>query len=285
MDYLEGGSALDLMKPGPFEENYIAIFISTIGRFSRKRSIVLAWRRQASWFRSCQTTHSIHKQRKHIRWYAFWMAPEVIKQDAYDFKADIWSLGITAYELAKGEPPYSDLHPMRVLLQIPKKSATSASRKLLSAFQRVYRNVLAKRSRQCKDSLYHNFQIFSNKDLIRFYLVWIYSKQRPTAKELLRLPFIRKAKRSNYLVELIERYRDWKARGGADQLTESDSSSDEDSDNCFRPEHGGWVKTIRDKGGQLTASNKSNLQNYDDNIQKLETSNGKGTKIMILWHS
>jgi serine/threonine protein kinase len=49
----------------------------------------------------------------------YFMAPEVLTNQNYDASADIWSMGITAYELAIGQPPFADIHPMRAIFQIP----------------------------------------------------------------------------------------------------------------------------------------------------------------------
>ena len=111
------------------------------------------------------------------------MAPEVIQQSGYDFKADVWSLGITAMELVRGEPPHAGKHPMKVLMEIPKLPAPRLEG---NQFSKEFKDFVAK----C---------LIKDPDL------------RPSAKELLKHKFIKGAGRTEALQELILRRQEWEA--------------------------------------------------------------------------
>lgn len=75
----------------------------------------------------------------------YWMAPEVIRQSHYGTPADIWSLGITAIEIATGHPPYSEYHPMRALFLIPKSAPPALPETRTPAYAAFVARCLAKR--------------------------------------------------------------------------------------------------------------------------------------------
>ena len=48
----------------------------------------------------------------------FWMAPEVVQQKAYTFKADIWSVGCLVVEMLTGEHPWPHLSQMQAIFKV-----------------------------------------------------------------------------------------------------------------------------------------------------------------------
>ncbi|KAL5726067.1 non-specific serine/threonine protein kinase [Ranunculus cassubicifolius] len=100
-----------------------------------------------------------------------WMAPEVMEASAargYDLKADIWSFGITALELAYGHAPFHGLTPLQVLVKTlngPPPSIQSyykeaGNRKFSKSFQQLIAACLVKEpgKRPCaKNLLKHSF--------------------------------------------------------------------------------------------------------------------------------
>lgn len=218
MEYLGGGSCLDLvvteaglfrtrladfskLKPGPFNESHIAIICrelllglnylhqeGKIHRDIKAANILLSQTgkvKLADFGVAAQLTN-IKSQRNTFVGTPFWMAPEVIQQAGYDFKADIWSLGITAMEMINGEPPNASTHPMKVLFLIPKAPAPRLEG---NGYSRDFKDFVA----AC---------LVKDPD------------RRPTAKELLQHRFIRGAGRVEGLQELVQRRQMWDSSQG-----------------------------------------------------------------------
>ncbi|KAH0837907.1 STE/STE20/YSK protein kinase [Lanmaoa asiatica] len=243
MEYCSGGSCSDLMKPGVFREEYIAIivrellrgldYLHTEGKLHRDikaANILLSATgdvKLADFGVSGQLSGTLSAKKNTFVGTPYWMSPEVIKQSGYDHKADIWSLGITAIELAKGEPPYAELHPMKVLFLIPK----NAPPQLDSHFSKPFKDFVA-------------------------YCLQRDPRDRPTARELLKHKFVRMAKKTSYLTELIERHERWKAEGG-ERLEEEEQAVDQDLPASGDPEDLWDFGTVRHAGRTIGRANNS----------------------------
>lgn len=156
------------------------------------------------------------------------MSPEVIKQSGYDSRADIWSLGITAIELARGEPPYADLHPMKVLFLIPKNPPPTLDFVSPAAgpSNASVRSGSTGSTSSSGASFSKAFKEFVSLCLQRD------PNARPSARELLKHKFIKNAKRTSYLTELIDRHERWKLEMGP-QKNAYDTSGHSGSDDEF----------------------------------------------------
>ncbi|XP_054551600.1 nik-related protein kinase isoform X2 [Talpa occidentalis] len=113
----------------------------------------------------------------------YWMAPEVIDCDedprrSYDYRSDVWSVGITAIEMAEGAPPLCNLQPLEALFVILRESAPKVKS---SGWSRKFHN-------------------FMEKCMIKNFLF------RPTSANMLRHPFVQNIKNEGHVVESLKKH-------------------------------------------------------------------------------
>ncbi|XP_042418216.1 serine/threonine-protein kinase OSR1-like isoform X2 [Zingiber officinale] len=200
MPYMEGGSCLHIMKsayPNGFNENIIATVLREVlkgleylhnhGHIHRdvKAGNILVDARGAvklgDFGVSACLFDSGDRQRSRNTFVGTpcWMAPEVMEQlHGYDFKADIWSFGITALELAHGHAPFSKYPPIKVLLMTLQNAPPGLDYETDKKFSKSF------------------------KDMISMCLIKDPSK-RPSAHKLLKQPFFKQARSQDYIVRKI----------------------------------------------------------------------------------
>ncbi|KAI9310972.1 kinase-like domain-containing protein [Dichotomocladium elegans] len=197
MPYMAAGACLDIIKSG-FHQGFEEITIATIlkqaleglvylhknGHIHRdikagnllmddQGTVLLADFGVASSF------FDTNDRRKTFVGTPCWMAPEVMEQMDYDDKADIWSFGITAIELATGHAPYAKLPPMKVLMMtLSNKPPTIDREKTRHKYSRTFKDMV-------------DWCLRKNPE------------ERPSAAQLLLHPFFKQARRGDYLTRSI----------------------------------------------------------------------------------
>uniref|UniRef100_A0A0D3BMU2 Protein kinase domain-containing protein n=1 Tax=Brassica oleracea var. oleracea TaxID=109376 RepID=A0A0D3BMU2_BRAOL len=139
------------------------------------------------------------------------------------FQADIWSLGITMIEMAKGKPPLADLHPMRVVFIIPRESPPQLDEHFSCPLKEFVSLCLKKAP-----------------------------AERPSAKELLKHRFIKTARKTPKLLERIRERPKYQVKEDEEILTSGPKSPAESS---------GTVRVARDERGQGTSVQARTVKN------------------------
>ncbi|RKP05878.1 kinase-like domain-containing protein [Thamnocephalis sphaerospora] len=212
MDLAEGGSIRTLLESGPIAERYIAVISrevlialaylhrsGIIHRDIKAANILMtgAGKVQLCDFGVARQVTASSLKRFSFVGTPYWMAPEVIRQESqYGFKADIWSYGITVYEMFNGNPPMADKDPKSVLSLIPKVRPAELEGTASATMKEFFRMCLT-----------------------------VEPRERASAEELQRTKFIKNTPRDadHILVELIERHERWK-RENKDKDGEAEGS-------------------------------------------------------------